>query len=225
MSSTNIKKQVERFRQEFHLQEVSAEALEDIFEQQGFTVVYFNPILNDPDVETVIKSFELQDMIRQSNGFLYMDQTHRLVFLNENLSDSEKRIVLAHEQGHYYCGHSSHTNIIGRNVFEEFEANEFTHYLLGGSLSGNLKRIVDKNRKRILCLMFMSILLIGSGIALKEHRERRIYEGEYYVTRHGTKYHLKGCVTIEGHKVRRLTKEDVEAGKYEPCNVCQPMNQ
>ena len=105
MSSTNIKKQVKRFRQEFHLQEVSAEALEDIFEQQGFTVVYFNPILNNPDVETVIKSFELQDMIRQSNGFLYMDQTHRLVFLNENLSDSEKRIVLAHEQGHYYCGH------------------------------------------------------------------------------------------------------------------------
>ena len=73
--------------------------------------------------------------------------------------------------------------------------------------------------------MLACVFIIGSEIAVKEHRERKIYEGEYYVTEHGTKYHLKGCVTIEGHKVRRLTKEDVKAGKYVPCSVCQPMNQ
>ncbi len=33
---------------------------------------------------------ELQSLIRQSFGFLYMDQIHRLVFLNENLSDCGK---------------------------------------------------------------------------------------------------------------------------------------
>ena len=130
MSSTYIKKQVSRFRREFNIQDVSAKILEDIFEKQGFTVIHFNPVLNDPDVEIVIQSFDLQDMIRSSNGFLYLDQNHRLVFVNENLSESERRIVLAHEQGHYYCGHSSHTDVIGRNVSEEFEANEFAHYLL-----------------------------------------------------------------------------------------------
>lgn len=225
MSSTYIKKQVSRFRREFNIQDVSAEILEDIFEKQGFTVIHFNPVLNDPDVEIVIQSFDLQDMIRSSNGFLYLDQNHRLVFLNENLSESERRIVLAHEQGHYYCGHSSHTDVIGRNVSEEFEANEFAHYLLRENIYSKLKKAVWNNKKKLLLMLLACFILAGVGIVLKEHRDHEIYEGEYYVTEHGEKYHLKGCVTIEGHKTRRLTKEDVQAGKYKPCSVCQPMNQ
>ena len=82
MNSSEIKKLVGRFRSEFDIREVTAEALEDVFQRQGFTVVDFNPILNDPDVTTVIESLGLTDMIRHSDGFLYTDSNYRLVFIN-----------------------------------------------------------------------------------------------------------------------------------------------
>lgn len=222
MKASDIRRKVREFRKEYGLHELTSEILEDVFVRQGFTIIHFNPVLNDPDIETVISSFNLQDMIRHSNGFLYLDQNHRLVFLNENLSDSEMRIVLAHEQGHYCCGHSFHADVVGRNVSEEYEANEFAHYLLAGTISDRLRTAAWKRRKKIGLFVLIALFAVGGGFVMKEYRERKIYEGEYYVTEHGEKYHLKGCVTIEGHKVRRLTKEDVMSGKYEPCSVCQP---
>ena len=57
---------------------------------------------------------------------------------------------------------------------------------------------------------------------MKKYHDRKIYEGNYYVTVHGEKYHLRNCMTIEGHYVRRLTKKDIESGEYEPCSVCIP---
>ena len=65
-------------------------------------------------------------------------------------------------------------------------------------------------------------ITIGVVVASKEYHDRQLYEGEYYVTMHGEKYHLENCVTIQEHETRRLTKEDVESGKYEPCSVCLP---
>lgn len=221
MKASDIRRKVREFRREYGLHEITSENLEDVFAQQGFTIIHFNPVLNDPDIETVINSFNLQDMIRNSNGFLYLDQNHRLVFLNENLSGSERRIVLAHEQGHYCCGHS-HSDVVGRNVSEEYEANEFAHYLLAGTISDRLRATACKHRKKIGLFILIALIAVVSGFAMNEYKEHKIFEGEYYVTEHGEKYHLKGCVTIEGHKTRRLTKEDVKSGKYEPCSVCQP---
>ena len=48
--------------------------------------------------------------------------------MNESLTDQEKILVMAHEEGHYYCGHKSGNKAI--SAVEEYEANEFAHYLL-----------------------------------------------------------------------------------------------
>lgn len=225
MNSSEVKKQVRQFRRRFQVRQCTAQALEDIFKEQGFTLIEFNPVLNDEDVATVIHAFELEEMVARSRGFLFMDNNHRLVFLKEGLTEEEKCLVLAHEEGHYYLGHASGSAFIGRNVTQEFEANEFAHFLLQGSFKERIRDSAARHKKAIIA--GVAAVAVGCGGVTASHeyekyRERQIYEGDNYVTMHGEKYHLKTCVTIEGHETRRLTKEDVEAGTYEPCSVCQP---
>lgn len=222
MNTAQVKKRVKTFRQEFKLKELSCLTLESVFEQQGFTIIYFNPVLNNPDVETVINSFGLQDMIRHSSGFQYLDQSHRLMFINENLTESERLIVLAHEEGHYYCGHSTHADIVGRSVSEEFEANEFAHYLLNKSSTEKIIETAMIHKKQLAIFFLIILVAAGAGTIVRKYKDQKLFEGEFYVTMHGEKYHRKDCVTIEGHEVRRLTQEDVKSGRYKPCSVCRP---
>lgn len=222
MKTDEIRKRVRAFCKEYRIKEISAESLEDVFRKQGFTIIEFNPVINDNDVTTVINSLKIEEMILHTNGFLYVDANYRLVFLNEKLTEEEKKILLAHEAGHYCCGHLNAPNVIGRSVQEEYEANEFAHYLLRRNNGLLLKRALFKNRKRITIGLIIIGLVVGGCIAEKDYHDRQLYEGEYYVTVHGEKYHRPSCVTIQGHTVRRLTKEDVETGKYTPCNVCHP---
>ena len=222
MNTSEIKRLVTKFRREFGIRNVTAESLEDAFSQQGFTIIDFNPAVNDPDVTTVVESLRLHDRISHSNGFIYVDDNYRLVFLNEKLNTEERRVVLAHEEGHYFCGHTASRDVIGRTVIEEQEANEFSHYLLQGTIRSRVSNTASKYRKPLIIGIVIAGIAAGGGVASKKIHDRQIYEGEYYVTEHGEKYHLKNCVTIQGHGMRRLTKEDVESGEYEPCSVCQP---
>ena len=222
MNTSEIKKLVTKFRREFSIRDVSVDSLEAAFRKQGFTIIDFNPVVNDLDVTTVINSLGLQNMIGLSNGFVYTDGNYRLLFLNEKLNEEERRVVLAHEEGHYYCGHTNSRTIVGRSVIEEQEANEFSHYLLHGTVKSRVSNTASKYKKPLIIGAVIAGLVAGGCVATKEMHDRQIYEGEYYVTEHGEKYHLKNCVTIEDSDTRRLTKEDVKSGEYEPCSVCQP---
>ena len=222
MNTSEIKRLVRKFRREFGIREVTVESLEDVFRKQGFTIIDFNPAVNDSDVATVIESLGLHDRISHSSGFVFVDENYRLLFLNEKLNAEERLVVLAHEEGHYYCGHTCSRNEVGRTVIEEQEANEFSHYLLQGTVRSRVSNTASKYKKPLIIGGVIAGLAVGGGAASKEIHDRQIYEGEYYVTEHGEKYHLKNCVTIQGHEMRRLTKEDVENGAYEPCSVCQP---
>lgn len=224
MDFGTVKKKVENFRTEYGIkQAVDSEILEDIFEKQGFTVIDFYHTVNDPDVQVLIDSLNISELAGRSEGFLYIDPNFRLVFVHGKLSADERRIVLAHEEGHYYCGHGA-IKEVGRDVIEEYEANEFAHYLLTGSFGTRVKADARRHKKKIAAAAIAVSIIFGGLYAAKEYHERQLYEGEYYVTMHGEKYHLENCVTIQEHTVRRLTKEDVESGWYSPCSVCQPDN-
>ena len=222
MNSIEIKKKVKEFRSEFSIGKVTVAALDDVFTKQGFTIIEYNPFVNDPDVTTVINNLGLEKLITQTNGFIYADSKYRLVFVNEKLNEAERLLVLAHEQGHFYCGHTNTRQIVGHTVTEEYEANEFAHFLLKRGFREKTADIVTKYRKRLIAGAVAVGLAVGGGAASKDYHDRKLYEGEYYVTEHGQKYHRENCVTIEGHRTRRLTKEDVASGEYEPCSVCQP---
>ena len=213
-----VQKAAKRFRKEYRIREVTADSLKHAFMEQGFTLIEYERLLNSPDVETVVHHLGLEPMLAHSNGFIYMSELYRIVFLFKGLTDSEQKLILAHEEGHYCLGHSN--SIVGRAVTEEYEANEFAHYLLKKSLKDRISEFLKQHKRMAFAVLLAIGLLLAGGTALKREMDRRVYEGEYYVTEHGTKYHLENCVTIQGHKVRRLKKED--AGEYEPCGVCMP---
>lgn len=70
----------------------------------GYTVIYFNNVLNDKNVTELIEALGLSLISERSKGFTYTDDNYRLIFIHEELADKEAAVVLAHELGHIRCG-------------------------------------------------------------------------------------------------------------------------
>ena len=208
------------FLREYRLTEVTFAGLKKILEQMGYTIAEFG---SSEASETIISELKLRKYADNTRGFTYADSNYRIVFVDENLSETEKRIVLAHETGHIVCGHSGTVPIIGNDVMEEYEANEFVHWLLNPNIFVRIRMWIIRHKIMTLICAAVLIVVTISGIAVTKIVEDKIYYGDYYVTESGSKYHKADCRIIRDKtNTRRLTYEDMEEGKYEPCEVCQP---
>lgn len=223
MRSNAIKAKAKSFFKKYKLNNVDVPNLKDVLKKQGYTLIEFNHVVNSEAVSTLIKALGIEKNIASSKGFTYADDQRRLVFVHEDLTDEEKRIVLAHEEGHIFCGHLSSASIIGRDVIEEYEANEFAHYILKENTGRKIRAGCEKHKKSIrIIAALMVIALIGAavfGIVKKEQS----YYGEYYLTSTGHKYHEKDCIFVKDKtNTQRLTVDQFESGEYEPCAMCLP---
>lgn len=191
--------------------------------QQGYTVVAFNAVYNEEPVATLIQALHLEEYVRSSRGFTYADGEYRLVFVNEELTAQEKMLVLAHEAGHIACGHFDSRAVIGNDVLQENEANEFSHYLRKPSLGISL---LQKAKKHWIAFAAVLLLMAAAvtGLAIwSQKREEALYFGEYYVTETGKKYHNKDCEYVKNKtNIHRFTTEEYDSGEYEPCESCIP---
>ena len=219
MSKTG-KRTAHTFRKQFNVLKPTLEKLKEIIVSQGYTIVEFNPVFNDDDVATVIEELKLKNFICTSNGFIYSDSKNRILFLNEELSDEEKINVLLHEEGHIFCGHIQENTVLGRDVLQELEANEFTYHILNPSVFERCSYFIRKNK---LWLSIVSILfVIGTICTILFGLQNELY-GEFYVTDGGNKYHQSKCIHVKNKtNVHRLTKDEFESGDYESCGICLP---
>lgn len=212
------KKQCAAYRKKYKISSVTSAALKAALEEQGYTVIEFNGIDDNENVRILKELLGLSLYMEQSRGFTYRDKKYRLVFVNEALNEEEKQIVLAHEQGHIWNGHMAEDCIFGNDVLQEYEANEFVHYLM--------KYKEGKKRGRWIGCVLAGVLIcmaFVSGIILYRKRKQALPEDYFYVIGSGTKYHQKDCVYIgTGEDARRLTEEEFASGKYEPCDACLP---
>ena len=126
--SINSKKTVKEFLKTYSLKEVNESTLINVLEKQGYTVVFFNSIYNDSDVSNIIQALNLKDYILSNRGFTYANDKYRLVFINEDLSEEERIVLLAHEEGHIYCNHTTTNMIIGNDVLQEYEDIDYYYY-------------------------------------------------------------------------------------------------
>lgn len=224
--NNNAKAKAKAFLTEFHLSKVTTEDLRRIITGQGYTIVEFNNVVNDPQVAMLINALGLQEMIGKSRGFTYADRQSRIVFVHEDLSEKEKLLVLAHEEGHIYCDHFSAAPVLGRDVVQEHEANEFTHYILHRNVFGRIGGFVKENKKlcRNIAIVLAAALIITAAVLFIQ--KQRSYYGDFYVTSTGNRYHEKECIFVKNKSnVHRLTIEEFEEGGYTPCNTCLPPEQ
>lgn len=221
MTDSEIRKKVKYFRKEFGIADPNYRTLCDAVEKQGYTVVEFNNISNSENVRALVDALKLTQKIMYSKGFTYANSNYRIVFVNESLSEEEKLIILSHEQGHIYLGHLACAAIIGKDVTEEYQANEFAHYLLNPGGSAKVSQTLKKHKKASVGIIAFLVLIICAVCVGGAVHARNVYYGEYYVTSSGTKYHTKDCSFVSGKKnIHRLTKEEYESGEYEPCQIC-----
>ena len=221
--SHEIKKKVVSFVRSERLSSVTCQSLSNAVKNLGYTIIGFTRGINDKNVETLISEFQLNDLVKTSNGFIFSSGDYRLLFVNNDLSPKEKTIVLAHEIGHIVCKHVHSDQGIGFDVQEEYEANEFAHYLLNSSVSQKTTAWITTHKKAVISIIVVFVLILGSISITLTVKKQNSYYGEYYITSTGSKYHKKNCVFVKNkNDVRRLTKEEFESGDYEPCQTCLP---
>lgn len=223
--NTDIKKQAKAFIKENKLISVDYPALKSAATDMGYTIIEFNSIFNENDVETVIQNLSLGKSALKSRGFTYVSEEYRLVFVNEDLSNEEKLLVLSHELGHIVCNHFSSSPIIGNDVKEEHQANEFSHYLLKANGFRKIKTLMSVHRKAFIASVIMLCLIFGSLAGYFIIRNENVYTDNLYVTSTGQCYHKKECIFVKNKtNIQKLTKEDFEKGTYSPCDMCLPNN-
>ncbi len=223
MTCSEINRKVISFRREYNLTSISFSSLYKVTEKLGYTIIQFNSLVNNENVSSIINSLDLSNHISSSRGFTYAKGDYRLVFINEDLSEKEKKIVLAHELGHIVFGHMSKSPVIGNDVSEEYEANEFAHFLLNPGMLTKTLCFIKKHFKAFLISLIV-ILFVAGGIttySIVSNSKNDVEDQTYYVTSSGKKYHKKNCYYIRNKKnIRILTEEELKEGKYSPCQIC-----
>lgn len=212
------KNKVAEFRRKYNLKAVNSAILCDVLMAQGYTIVEFNNIENEENVAALVEALELQEQISCSKCFTYQNDKYRIVFIHEDLNDEERTIVMAHEEGHIWNGHLSLNNVLGADIVQEYEANEFVHYLLEDKTG-------KRKRAKTVAIIWMLILTfsLGTGLFLKQKHDETVYTDAFYRTETGSKYHIRNCMYIKNKtNVYRLTREELDLGEYEPCEACVP---
>ncbi len=221
--SNDIKRKANIFIKQHKLRTLDYSEIEKAAMQMGYTIIEFNSIANDADVDTIIRNLELSEKILKSRGFTYVSKDYRLIFVNEDLSTEEKILVLSHEIGHIVCGHFAAGTIIGNDVKEEYEANEFSHYLLQKSAMRKTRDFIAVHRKTMIASVIMLCLIAGVLIVSLISEQSKIYMDNLYITSTGNHYHKQECIFVKNKtNVQKLTKDDFEGGLYIPCDMCLP---
>lgn len=221
--SNSIKKAAKTFIKKHKLTFIDYSVLKGVAINIGYTVIEFNSIFNEKDVETVIRNLGLGENVLKSRGFTYVSSEYRLIFVNENLNDEEKLLVISHELGHIVCEHLSTSYIIGNDVKDEHEANEFSHYLLKQSGFTKVKNAISAHRKAFIASVVMLCLIIGLLSTYSIVRNANAYEDNLYITSTGECYHKKECIFVKNKtNIKKLTKEEFDSGAYSPCDMCLP---
>lgn len=212
-----------QFLLEYQISRLSLEKIIQVLQKQGYSIVNYSHLKNSEDVNQLLSSLGLCDMARRSKGFTYSDSNFRIVFVHESLSDEERLKVLAHEEGHIYLGHMTHRSIIGRDVTEEFDVNEFASYVLEDHPLLAIKLWIRGHKLAFGTIVASLFLLVAILVQYGIYKTNENQWTDYYITATGTKYHKENCIFIKGKaNVHRLAPDELALQKYTPCQICLP---
>lgn len=204
----------------YNLPRLTLDNLIYIIEDLGFEIIEFSS--PDDPLNTLIKELKVEKYAKSRDAFAYQLGSAKYVFVFENLSADEKLFAMAHELGHIYCSHLKEGNI-EYSVEEEYEANEFTHYILHPSLFSKAKRWLIERKKGVITVAVVVAVIFVTFLIVSLILNNNSYYGEYYITQSGEKYHREDCIFIKDKKnVERLTEKKYRTGEYDPCQICLP---
>ena len=207
----------------------SLKALEELIQNNGFTIIEYNKYNNTPEVNELIQALKLEDKISTENSFVYVDRNIKFVFINSDLKESEKVTLLCHELGHICDKRLDAPNHIYSKIERESFANEFAHYLEHPSLLTKIASIFLK-RKLVCILIFVLLLLAAGGICITNTpqikavfsiHQSAAFNQPYYVTATGIRYHKNFCKHVKYKtNTTQMTIDEAISKGYTPCLDC-----
>ncbi len=94
--ASKIKRSARKFLKEYKVQKLSFSRIAEIIRSQGYKIVRFGKAYNEKNTEILINGLSLNGYVQAYSAFTYADDKYRLVFLEDNISDNEALILLAH---------------------------------------------------------------------------------------------------------------------------------
>lgn len=213
----NINKKVFEFITKYNCLPLSYDKLVEILHSQGFSIITYSHFSNDPETEDLLNSLHILDFASKVKAFTYVDETMRLVFILEDLSDDEKLILLSHEEGHIFLGHLLNQRLIlGQDIVQEDEANRFSLLLRNPNFAIKAKIFLASKKTKVvsICTISIAVLIMLVSVAISNSEEC------YYITKTGSKYHIQSCEYIKSHKTTKISKKEAERLGYTPCDLC-----
>lgn len=138
-------------------------SIENYLEDLNYTVVFYNT----PNGDKELTRYGLSDKAGEIKAFTYLG-SGRVVFIDNNVSAEDKRLLICHELGHIALGHlrgrrgaqsRSVLSTMNRTVLE-MEADTFTNYLI----NDNEK---DYKATALLCALASAGAVIGTMLLKK----------------------------------------------------------
>ncbi len=216
------KKKANQFISQFNITQITSESLINAIEKCGYKVIRFRPYVNKDNVHDLMEKLDILEFASGEKAFTYIDANNRFVFLSKDLSEEECCILLSHEAGHVYLKHIGSKLVLGQDIISEYEANEFSHYLLNNDLPRKIRTAIKKNKTAYLIAAIASAVLICS-VLISVNVFLPGNNSLYYVSESGEKYHRKSCIYIKGkNNLKQYTLSELKQMDYSHCKVCIP---
>lgn len=177
-------------------------------ERQGFEVV----AIQSTHGRDLVNKLKIEDY--DPEGFVYQYKNFKYVFIDTELPEDDKVMILLHECGHIELEHKTLSKL------NEAKAWRFALQ-------------VQNIKKKLMAITLVSLLIISSAVLpvtiySKIHNKKIVSASTntvlnltdtVYITRNGSKYHLEGCYYIRGTTTLACNKCEAEK-LYSPCSIC-----
>ena len=214
-----------------NLKSMSYSDLVGVAEKKGFTVIEFTKFA-DEDANELINELGLSGKAAAYSAFVYWSNSVRLVFIEKDLSNSEKTALLRHELGHI-CDENYRNSSFSHIQKEEF-ANSFSTFLCSPPLY--IRFLAWIKKRKVVCSAAVAlVLLVGLFVFVLQPKfldnkqtssgVSAVSSGDktemFYVTTHGKKYHRENCPYIKSRtNVEKHNLEYMLENGYTPCFYC-----
>lgn len=205
---------------------LTSQAVITALNTKGFDVIFYNT----PEGDKALKAYGLYEYSQTVDAFTYCNKT-KIVFIKENLSESDRLRTLLHEVGHIELGH---LNI-------EY-ANQSDNRILEAESDAFMLEVMSPTRSATRTVIAISVLIIflsficGYNLHTPKLEITPAVNAEVqqaskptvqqvidpvYITRTGSKYHRKDCASTKDKVCAEIDRTQADI-LFLPCSLCNP---
>ncbi len=174
-------------------------------ERNGWNVVLFNT----PNGNTLIDKLGLQEYAKRTDGFVYDVGYLKYVFINGQMSESDKLITLLHETGHIEL----EQDLTSIDKLDELNAWNFAYNTLFYATNA-IKKIIASVITIALSVALIHIYHVASNNISNT-------KDTVYVTQSGEHYHTSDCYFVQNRDTVSLKLKEAQK-QYDACAYCNP---